>query len=48
MIATNSGTKGVKKQYITFKTIDSLVACYTYHQTIQNFSKVGVLLSFVL
>ena len=33
----------MKKRYITFKSIDSLVNCYTHHQTIQYFSEVGIL-----
>ena len=49
---TNSGTKidkctvvqrNMKKRYITFKSIDSLVTCCTHHQIIQYFSEVGIL-----
>ena len=33
----------MKKRCITFKSIDSLVNCYTHHQIIQYFSELGVL-----
>ena len=33
----------MKKRYITFKSIDSLVNCYIHHQIIQYSSEVGVL-----